>query len=143
MITDIRSYFDTQIKAVDPDLVAWESDLFGNNDQSEARADKYYNLFIGDLTPSRGGNYHRDVISVTLDIYSGEVRDLYTTFDSLYDKALDIKNCIIDTKNYNTQIEAGTWSDIEFTLATPIEEDSNDNSIRIRLEFNIIRNFYF
>ena len=32
MISDIRTYVDAQVMAIDPDLGAWEDDVFGNND---------------------------------------------------------------------------------------------------------------
>jgi len=138
MISDIRAYFNEQVIMVDPDLLAYENDLFGNNDTTEPRAEKYYNLVIGVNTPSRDGNSHWDEINTQLTIHSEETTDLIGAFDALYDKAIDIKDCIIDTKNYNQR-----FNDIEFILLEPIEELTNDNSIKVRLEFIVRRNFTF
>jgi hypothetical protein len=123
---------------VDPDLLAYEKDLFGNNDISKPQAEKYYNLIIGVNNSSRDGNSHWDAIDTTLELYSPETTDLITAFDALYDKAIDVKNCIIDTKNYNQQ-----FNDIELILMEPLEEVTNDNLIKVRLEFIIRRNFTF
>jgi hypothetical protein len=138
MISDIRAYFDEQITMVDADLLAEDNDLFGNNDTSKPQAEKYYNLVIGVNNASRDGNSHWDAIDAALEIYSPETVDLVTAFDALYDKAIDIKNCIIDTKNYNQR-----FNDIELILMQPLEEVTNDNLIRIRLEFIVRRNFTF
>jgi len=136
MISTIRSYFDTQIKVVDPLLLAWSDDLFGNNDQTTTRADKYYNLIIGDCTGSRDGNSHFEIYDINLDIFSLDGRDMLTIFDSIYDKAILIKNNLICRVNYNTIL-----NDIEFNSATPIEDSTNDNSIKIRLNFKVTLNY--
>ena len=136
MISDIRSYFDTWIKEVDPLVIPWETDLFGNNDQSKPRAEKYYNLVIGNNNPLRDGNSHWDNYNVTLDIFAAETRDVLSSFDAVYDKAIQIKNELINWKNYNDVL-----NDIEFTLAEPTEEESNDNVIKIRLNFIVRFNY--
>ena len=138
MISDIRAYFDARVKDIDPTLIAWEEDLFGNNDQSEVREDKYYNLVIGTNTPTRDGNSHWDNFSVLLDIYAQGERDFISAYDAAYDKAIQIKNCIIDWKNYD-----GVFNDIEFTLAEPIEDDTNDFSVKMRLNFIVRLNYNF
>lgn len=138
MIADIRAYFDEQIKKVDPNLEPWKEDLFGNNDQSKPRAERYYNLAIGDNFNTRDGNSFWDNITVNLDLYSGEQRDLITAFDSLYDKAIDIKNCIINPEDYS---DGFRFNDIEINSMIPQEQAENDNSLWIRLEFTVRKNF--
>lgn len=138
MITDIRDYFHQRIIEVDADLLAWESDLFGNNDQSKPRAEKYYNLIVGNNSPSRDGNSYWDNIEVSLEIYTGETTDLITAFNSLYEKAIAIKNAVVCMQNYNN-----LFSDIEVTLIEPQEQPTNDNSLLVRLEFIVRRNLIF
>lgn len=138
MINDIRKYIDEQIKLVDSELIAWENDLFGNNDQSKPRAEKYYNLAIGNNSPTRDGNSFWDNIEITLDIYSGESRDLIGAFDALYDKALEIKNCIINPEYYLNNYR---FNDIEVISMLPNEQLDNDNSLWIRIEFIIRKNY--
>ena len=136
MISDIRSYIDTIILSVDPTMVAWEGDLFGNNDESKPRSEKYYNLIIGNNSPTRESNSFTDNIDISLDIFTYEQRDLIGMFDAVYDKAMDIKNQLTLAQNYNN-----IFNDIEFTLAEPIESDDNDNSIKIRLNFTVRLNY--
>ena len=136
MIAAIRSYFNTIIQIVDPTLIAWTDDLFGDNDESKPRSDKYYNLIVGTNNPNRDGNSHMDAFDIRLDIFAYEQRDMIKMFDTVYDKAMDIKNQIIFAQNYND-----IFNDIEFTLAEPIEDDTNDNSIKIRLNFTVRVNY--
>ena len=137
MISTIRSYFDTQIKVVDPNINAWDEDLFGNNDQSKPRADKYYNLIVGTCTGSRDGNSDWEDYNIFLDIFSLENRDILTAFDAVYDKAIDIKNQLICRANYNNIL-----NDIEFLNAEPLEDPTNDNSVKVRLNFIVRFNYH-
>ena len=115
-----------------------EKDLFGNNDQSKPRAEKYYNLIIGVNNGERDGNSHWDNFDVSLDIYAPESSDIIGSFDAVYDKAIQIKNELINWNNYN-----GVLNDIEFTLAEPLEEETNDNSLKVRLNFIVRLNYNF
>ena len=137
MISTIRSYFDTQIKVVDPNINAWDEDLFGNNDQSKPRADKYYNLIVGTCTGSRDGNSDWEDYNIFLDIFSLENRDILTAFDAVYDKAIDIKNQLICRANYNNIL-----NDTEFLNAEPLEDPTNDNSVKVRLNFIVRFNYH-
>ena len=130
MITQIRSYFDSQVKKVDSALNAWNKDLFGNNDLTKNQADKYYNLIIGVLSSERDGNGIIDSFNITLDIYVSSKRDIISAFDELYTKAIAIINEIIDPQNINAN-----FSDILNNSIEPLEEESNDNTIKMRLEF--------
>lgn len=136
MIVNIRNYFNDRIIECDPDLEAWECDVFGNNSQTNPRASRYYNLVIGSTTPFRNGTDHGNDVSVSLDLFTSQAGQVLPEFDALYDKALQIKNTLIFKQNYN-QI----FNDIEAINIEPIEEDGNDNSFRIRLEFIIRERF--
>lgn len=141
MITDIRTYFNVQVLAIDPVLLAWDEDLFGNNDDSVTQSEKYYNLSIGTLTPLRDSNSHTDSVPVTLDIWSTVSNDKLVDFDALYDKAIDIKNCIITPLNiYDITYN---FTDIELVSIEPIEQDTSDNTFKIRLSFIVRNSFKF
>lgn len=136
MISTLRSYFDTQVKAVDPDVEAWSDDLFGNNDLNKPQSDKYYNLIIGKCLGDRDGNSNWEAYDVSLDIFSLEARDRMTVFDAVYEKAILIKNTLICRLTY-----VNILNDIEFIDAEPIEDEDNDNSVKIRLNFIVRFNY--
>jgi hypothetical protein len=139
MISNIRSYFDTQVKAIDPSINAWSKDLFGNNDLSKHQASNYYNLIIGPMESEKDGNGIQDNFQVFLDIYVSTKRDILTSFDELYDKAILIRNEVIDPVNINN----ANFSDIVNLSIEPIEEESNDKTVKMRLEFNIRKDCRF
>ena len=135
-VSTIRSDFDPQIKTVDPNIIAWDEDLFGNNDQTKPRADKYYNLIIGNCNGSRDGNSDWEEYDISVDIYSLEQRDILSAFDAVYDKAILVKNELICRVNYNNIL-----NDIEFLNAEPLEDPTNDNSVKVRLNFIVRFNY--
>lgn len=133
MIAEIRTYFHDRIIEVDPLVQKYESDLFGNNDESLPQADKYYNLILGDISSDRNGNSHSDTMRVELDIYGNAKRNIYESFGELYEKAWEIKKQIICPVHlYQTII-----SDIEPITMSPEELIDNDKAIKIRLTFNV------
>jgi hypothetical protein len=138
MITQIRTFFDDKIKDIDSTLNAWDKDLFGNNDLNKSQADKFYNLIIGASTIEKDGQGLSITTSVQLDIYSSFKRDLVTNFDELYDKAYQIMDNIVHPQSYT-----GLFSDVTASSIEPVEENTNDNSIKMRLQFSLRKDCRF
>jgi len=137
-VSSIRSYFDARIKEVDPTLNAWDKDLFGNNDLNKAQADKYYNLVIGPVSATNDGNGFNNSFPITLDIYFSYKRDLIDNFDALYNKALSLQVYCIHPSRYTNIFSFVTCESI-----TPIEEETNDNTVKMRLEFTVRKDCQF
>lgn len=140
-VKDIRSYFDQQIVEIDSDIRPWRRDVFNNNPVNKSQAQKFYNLIIGPSTPTRSGNGIWDNFEVKLVLYDTSKRDIQTTYDDLYDKAISIRNniiCYIDV-----YFDTPKFIDIEPTGITPLEEESNDNTIKVELDFTIRQGFEF
>ena len=139
-ITNIRTYFNTQILTVDSTLLPWEDDVFGNNDESKPQAEKYYNLVIGDNIPSREDNNYWDAFDVTLDLYALLSTDYTLSFDTMYDIAINIKNELINPVNYGS---LSVFNDIIVNQMIPIEDVDNDNAMKISLNFTVRINYNF
>ena len=137
MIAEIRSYVDSAVKSVDSTLKAYTKDLFGNNDVTKNQAVNNYNLIIGSLTHSDDGEGFNQTIPCTLDLYSKSVRDIKTSFDDLYEKAISVSHCLIDPAEVNGQ----AFSMVIMQGIEPIEQDTNDNAIKMRLSFIIRTDF--
>jgi len=137
-LNDIRTYFNTQIVEIIPNILPWEEDVFGNNDESKPQAEKFYNLVIGDNTPVREDNTFWDTFAITLDLYTLMDRDYITSFDDAYDQAVNVKNEIIFPPNYNGVI---ILNDITCTNMSPIEDSTNDNAMKISLNFIVRLNY--
>lgn len=138
MISEIRDFFDDKIKEIDPQLNAWSKDLFGNNDLNKAQADKFYNLIIGTTNIEKDGDGLFLSVSIQLDIYSSSKRDMVAIFDELYDKAYQIMDNIVHPKSYQ-----GIFSDVSGSSIEPIEENTNDNSIKMRIQFSLRKDCRF
>lgn len=138
-ISDLRTYFDTQILKIDSTLSPWQEDVFGNNDESKPQAEKYYNLTFGNNIPSREDNNYWDECIIILDLYTLLSTDYISSFDNAYDLAINVKNEIINPINYN----AFAFNDITADLIEPIEDVNNDNAMKISLNFTVRINYNF
>lgn len=139
MISDIRLYVDAAVKSVDSTLEPFNKDLFGNNEVTKTQAVNNYNLILGTLEHEKDANGFSQVIPCELDIYAKSVRDVITSYDSLYEKAIEISHCLVEPSS----IYAAQFTDLEFLTIEPIEESTNDNAIKMRLSFNIRKDSIF
>lgn len=133
--TSIRTYFNDAVLAIDPDL-AFIDDIFGDDDVSDVTADKYYKLYFGAATFGKAGNHYTEEIPAFLEIFAGRQRDRTAAFDEVYTKALDIKDQLI-----NPPIEKSSdyFNELAAISASPEPLPTTDNTIKIVLEFNIVR----
>lgn len=138
MISEVRNYFDARIKEVDPELVAYLYDVFGNNDVTANQAEKNYNLILGALSTERINQGLSDTMTVTLDLWSSNGTNVQCDFDSLYCKALRIRDGVLKLSNIEQEEEIGQ---ITFGGLEPLEEATNDNVFKMRLNFQVTR-FY-
>lgn len=137
---ELRTYVAEQISKVDSELSAWDRDLFGNNDATTSLAENFYNLFFGDINTSRqDGDNYLDEFTMTLDIWSAAGINLIDEFDALYGKARQIRNNILIKRNLETLRPCVI--DIDPISIVPSEEETNDNLLRMRLNF-IVRQYY-
>lgn len=139
-ISNIRDYFNTQILKIDADLLPWQDDVFGNNDESKPQSSKYYNLIVGDNIPDREDNTFWDEIDLTLDLYTLMSTDYVTSFDTIYDFAINVKNELINPLNYG---DLSVFNDILVNQISPIEDENNDNAMKISLNFTVRINYNF
>lgn len=139
-ISNIRDYFNTQILKIDADLLPWSEDVFGNNDESKAQSEKYYNLVIGLNTPEREDNNYWDELDITLDLYTLMSTDYVTSFDNAYNLAINVKNELINPINYG---DMAVFNDILANRISPIEDSTNDNAMKISLNFTVRINYNF
>lgn len=133
MIAAIRGYVDQQVKKVIPDIQPWSRDVFGNNDVNRGQARRFYNLVIGATNIVRQGNGNVDETDITLSLYASNKRDIQQAFDDLYDNCLKIRNnitCYAEMYQFDPCL-----IDFEPISITPIEEDTNDKTIKIEVTF--------
>jgi len=140
MINTIRTYFLNRVQEVDANLIDYRTDVFANNAPEGYETRKYFNLSIGNCVPRRIDNTYVDSFNVTLDVFTSQARDIYGEFEALYCKALKIKDVSLNPVLINNEADI---SDIVCELIEPLEDDTNDNSFKIRLNFIVTRNYSY
>jgi hypothetical protein len=136
MIAEIREFFKDRINEVLPDFEQWDRDVFGNNPVTTPQAQKYYNLVIGSSDIEQLPNSIVDNVQVIIQIWLASKRDTYAAFAELYDKALEIRNEVMCYPSMLNPI--GEFVNIIPVSITPSEEDTNDNTIKIEIEFTAV-----
>lgn len=135
-LSDIRTYFNTAILAIDPNLKAWDQDPFGIDDVNDFQAETFYKLYFGTIDLERDGDHYIESIDTTLEIYAPRSRNELDNFDSVLQKAIDIKDCIV---NPATNKASGLFTEIFGTTIEPNPLGEDDKSVKIVLSFDVRR----
>ena len=140
-ISSVRTYIQTRIAAVDATLLENDRDPFNVEDVTTSESDKFYKLVIGEAEQTNtAGNAYGLEVQMNLIIYARPDRDEITTYDSLYDKAIDVRESILAPCEVKNQAD---FSDIIGANILPGVEESNDQLFRMDLQFTVrIDNFY-
>ena len=141
MVNEIRQYFQDRINEIDENLLPYELDLFGNNPLSKNQAMKNYNLIISETTPDITGGFNLDNITVNLDLYSTKGANIYEDYAAIYDFAVTVKNQLINPSFWDA--DKYCFNTLVCNSILPLEEDSNDNAFKVRLNFTIGRYYRF
>lgn len=137
-LSQVRTYLKQQIALQDADLKEWR-DSFNNENIPSTLLNKYYHIDFGALATSQGDNWIEDSWSVTLVLHKRGFSNPVEAFDELIDDANCIRLRVIDPLAVLT--DNITSVETLSVLAEPIEE-SNDNTIRVSIEFNFRLTFY-
>lgn len=137
MISELRTYIDERVKAVDANLDQQQSQVFGDDNPSKNLALKYYNLILGNITNERDDSSHIETLDFTVDIYVKPQYKALEAFDALYDKARCIRDEVIALSNLKDTI----FFDIESNGIDPVQELNNDKAFRMTLSFTCIHKY--
>jgi len=141
--SDIRKYFREQIRLVDSDLKEWKDALVFDDASNipTTLLDKRYHVEIGDWASSPAQDLSvQDRFTVTLTIFKKGFTAPNDALDSLLDDALCLRHQLINPQNVETfkQANSSAIEAVENISGQPSEIDSsNDNIIKIALEFNV------
>lgn len=133
MISEIRSYIKSQIASADPNLKENKSAFF-YNDIGETLIDRSYQIEINNVTSTLRTDYREDSLDVVVNIFGYGYRDEITRYDELLDKAICIRDNIIDLKNFTGQsfiVDASADDIISEQL------DGDDNGFKININFTL------
>lgn len=133
MISDIRSYFRSQIISVDSELVENPS-AFYYQDIPETIIDRSYQIEINNINNLVRNSHFEDFINVKVCIFGFGYRDEIENYDCLLDKAICIRNNIIDLRNFTGKF---TISDIRNTSIASSQLPGDDNGFKIDMDFTL------
>jgi hypothetical protein len=133
MIKEIRDYFRLIIKQIDSELIENPS-AFYDGDIGETIIDRSYQIELNNISSDYKAEYRMDSMNATVIIFGFGNRDEIANYDDLLDKALCIRDSIIELKNignadYITNITANT--------ITSEKLPSDDSAFRININFTL------
>jgi hypothetical protein len=133
-VSQVRTYFNDRVREVDSNLKVWD-DAFNIDNVPESLIDTYYHVQYNSVGVSTNNDVSiEDSVSVVITLWKKGFRDPIEAYDSINDLGLCIRlNCLQPAKIALTdnirQVESVS------VLSEPIE-GSNDNIIKLSLEFN-------
>jgi len=136
-LSDIRAYFDQQIKVIDADLNLVD-DALNDEPINQIEANRGYKMVVGDIEMALGSNFHQEDVSINLIIFQKSIRDEISTYDELYCKAQDIKDLIVSRKSQEAYADKN-WTTIAPVSMLPSAEITDDKLFSMNLQFNITR----
>ena len=140
-IVAARAYIAGRIALVDSTITEITTDPLAIDPIASPYPERFYKLVFGDcIQTNTAGNAYGLEIQTNLIIYAAGHRDELTTYDTLYAKAISIRNEILNPCEVKSQ---PNFSDIVGVSITPGSEDTDDKLYRMDLEFILrIDNYY-
>ena len=133
MIKEIRSYLKAQILSVDSDLNENDS-AFYLDDIGETLIENSYQISLNNITNDLRTDFREDAIEAVVSIFGYGYQDEINEYDVLLDKALCIRNNIIDLKNFSG-VEKIT--NIESVGINSTQLSGDDNGFKIDINLTI------
>jgi hypothetical protein len=135
MISDIRSYIKSQIKAVDTDVVENPS-AFYSFDIGEGLIGRSYQIEISSIVNDLRTNYREDNIDIRVSIFGYGYQEEIKEYDYLLDKATCIRDNVIDLNNFS---KVGNIININSSGIIGTRLPSDDNGFKIDINFTLKR----
>tara|TARA_R110000787_G_scaffold90544_1_gene191071 strand:- start:345 stop:770 length:426 start_codon:yes stop_codon:yes gene_type:complete len=134
MINEIRTYFKSVIKEVEPDLKE-HKEYYTSSNIPDSKIEDTYFLKIGNMSGQRIDNNYTATFDVTLEIWKNGDKDIITKLDKAYCNAIEIMTNLQDQRRL-TQLEF-----MKEVSGVSIENEaieSNDNAGKFTLNFNVL-----
>lgn len=133
-LSQIRTYFNTRIAAVDSTYFEWNLAFDPNNIPRNLKNRSYY-IKIGQVSSGPlGDQFVQDQAAVTLQLYFNGQRDTQSLVDTAIDEAHDIRMECVSVAN------AMSGTNIKNVVCNSITSETlsgSDNSVIVTLEFSV------
>ena len=133
MIKEIRDYIIGEIASVDSDLVANDS-VFFDDDIGESLIHRSYQIVLNNITNDERTDYRKDSIEAIVSIFGFGYQQPIANYDELLDKALCIRNNIIDIGNFTG---VGKIINIISNDVVATQLNGDDNAFKIDINLTI------
>jgi hypothetical protein len=99
MISEVRAYLKSSIRAIDPRLKANKS-AFYDGDIGEKIIDKSYQIELNNIVLNSRSGHKEDEFDAVISIFGKGYRTETENYDDLLDKSICIRDYIIEIKNF-------------------------------------------
>lgn len=133
MISDLRSYIKSQVKAVDPDLIENNS-AFYLSDIGETLIDRSYQIEINNVVNELRDSHREYVADIVISIFGYGYQDEIARYDDLLDKAICIMDNVIELQNFSKQFNI---IDIQANNISSEQLSGDDNGFKIDINLQL------
>jgi hypothetical protein len=134
MISEIRTYFKSVIKEVEPDLKT-HKEYYTDFNVPESKIEDVYFLKIGNMSSQRVDSSYTASFDVTVTIWKDGDKDIITKLDKAYCNAIEIMS------NLQDQSRIDQTQFIKSVVGTGIDNEAienNDNVGKFTLQFTVL-----
>jgi hypothetical protein len=131
MIKELRQYIREQIASIDSDLIENES-AFYDGDIGETTLENTYQIAINNIQNQLRTDYREDALELIVSIFGFGYRNEIEAYDELLDKALCIRDNIIEIANFSGVANIVNIESIGI-VSTQLPGDDNGFKIDINL----------
>jgi hypothetical protein len=137
-LSQARTFLKQQIALADSSI-SEHRDPFNNENIPQTNIDDKYHILFGTVTTTQDDNWIQDGWSATVTLFKRGYSDPQTALDTLLDTANCIRLKVIDPEAVLTD----NIHSVEAVSLTPEPVDiTNDNTLKVSIEFNIKLIFY-
>jgi len=136
MIGSIRSYIKSKVSEIDSDLKHSQS-AFYNGDIPETTLENTYQIELNNFSQVLREGYNQADVVMVLRIFGTGARNEVENYDCLFDKAIEIRDNIINLKSLDPNIDRSflinaVSGDIEAQTI-----DGDDNTFQFIINFTL------
>ncbi len=135
MIAETRAYIKSQILNIDSDLLENDS-AFYDGDIGETIIENTYQIVMNNISSDLRTDFREDSVECVVSIFGYGFQNEVESYDILLDKALFIRNNIIELKNFS-MVEKIIDIEALGINATQLSGDNNGFKIDINLTIRL------
>jgi hypothetical protein len=134
MISEIRTYFKTILKEIEPDLKE-HKEYYTSSNIPDSKIEDTYFLKIGSMSNQKIDTNYSATFDVTLEIWKNGDKDIITKLDKAYCNAIEIMTNMQDQRRLK---QTEFMKEVLGVSIANEAVESNDNAGRFTLNFTVL-----